>query len=99
MMPLDQRQRFALAAGELPEDDALVVGQLFAHKRDQQDVPGAPRVAVQDAAKQLPIAQRRAHRDHRLGFVRRDDRLRLSLDLGDGRGGGHLGSSLGAEGA
>ena len=62
---VDPLLRLAVAAGELFEDDPLVLGQLFAHAGDQQDTPRLPRVAGQGIAEQVRILQGLAQGDLR----------------------------------
>jgi hypothetical protein len=47
--------RLALASSELLEDQALVLGQLLAHRRQQQRAPRLPAIAVEHAAEQRGI--------------------------------------------
>jgi hypothetical protein len=48
----------AVASGELLEDRALILGQVLAHRRDQQRAPRRPTFALEHAAEQCGIGQR-----------------------------------------
>src|SRR6266576_1428616 len=60
---VDTLQRLALPAGQLGEDLALVLAELFPHRRNQQCAPRPPTVTRDRGAKQVGIRERLAQRN------------------------------------